>query len=132
MVKMKAECLANGALSWAVMKAFGPNSFAAAVYYADDGKTPLCVDDQIDMPETWEPGKFWEQGGAIIDSEGISVIKQPLDAYNSPATQWFAAIGDTDDEETMGCRGPTALIAAMRAFVFARLGAEIEVPKELA
>ena len=59
----------------------------------------------------------WSQGGPIIERESIDLMKVGI-------TQWRADCGPA-------VTGPTPLIAAMRAFVTKKFGAEIEIPEEL-
>ena len=59
----------------------------------------------------------WSQGGPIIERE-------PIDLMKVGSTQWRADCGPA-------VTGPTPLIAAMRAFVTKKFGAEIEIPEEL-
>lgn len=64
----------------------------------------------------------WSQAGPIIEREGIGIGKS---GYG-----WLAAL-DPDEGKSIDTDGLTPLVAAMRAFVVARLGPEIEIPKEL-
>ncbi len=66
----------------------------------------------------------WSQGGPIIERERISVVD--VDGYDF----WKA---DKLNKEAIPVisYGPTPLIAAMRAFVTNKFGAEIEIPEEL-
>ncbi|WP_395317014.1 phage protein NinX family protein [Variovorax sp. UC74_104] len=61
------------------------------------------------------PSTAWAQGGPIIEREKIMV------AWN--ASEWIAGVTDfVDRSEGHISKGPTALVAAMRAFVTSRLG----------
>lgn len=62
----------------------------------------------------------WAQGGPIIDREGIGF-------YKANATKWWAHPYGGE----YNCEGPTSLVAAMRCFVAAKLGEEVEVPDSL-
>jgi hypothetical protein len=116
---MKTIELKGAALDWAVMKAEGPDSFAATVYY--DGDTPLCIDDQCDVPEIWSPSTDWSQGGPIIERERITV-----DAREH-GTLWVAHSRQVGQD---GITGPTPLVAAMRCYVASKLGDEINFLSE--
>jgi hypothetical protein len=116
---MKTAELIGAALDWAVMKAEGPDSLAVNFYY--DGDTPLCVDDQIDISEEWHPSTDWTQGGPIIEREMIELVPQ------TPAL-WDAM----KRNQHIPSDGPTPLVAAMRCYVAAKLGDEIEIPEGLA
>lgn len=65
----------------------------------------------------------WAQGGPIIENHIF--LLEDGDGIEEWTERWAAESG--------GYRmfGPTALIAAMRAYVASRLGDEVEVPKEL-
>ena len=74
----------------------------------------------------WEPegedrdyySTDWSQGGPIIEREKITP--------EWTGENWMAYIKHDDE-----FFGPTPLIAAMRCYVASKLGAEIEIPKEL-
>lgn len=76
------------------------------------------------------PSTEWGDGGPIIDREKISTV------YCEPGTtagdEWEAYIGCLDprrlDNDPADGEGPTALIAAMRAYVASKLGEEVELP----
>ncbi len=71
------------------------------------------------------PSTLWEQGGPIIEREGITT--GPWDT--SPAR---AIKGHNHDyKPTFTMVGPTMLIAAMRCYVASRLGEHVDIPKEL-
>jgi hypothetical protein len=118
---MKTSELINLALNWAVMKAEGPDSFAATVYY--DGDTPLRIDDQCDVPEIWDPSTNWAQGGPIIEREELTLSCH----WQRP----YAIKVLVGEKRVVQGNGPTPLIAAMRCYVASKLGDDIEVPEEL-
>jgi hypothetical protein len=70
----------------------------------------------------WMPSRDWGQAGPIIERERINLY--------AGESVWCAKL----DIETPGSiitregRGPTPLIAAMRAFVASKLGDEVELP----
>jgi hypothetical protein len=122
---MKTSELTGAALDWAVMKAEGPDSFAANVYY--DGDTPVCVDDQIDVPEMWQPSTYWAQGGPIIERERIEIT--PWGPYGEWRARDFY-----EPSPGVPCAeqyGPTPMIAAMRCYVASKLGDTVDIPEEL-
>jgi hypothetical protein len=71
------------------------------------------------------PSSLWSNGGPIIEREKITIDGKAI------LGQWMAVIC-VPDEEPWEMRGPTPLIAAMRCYVAAKLGDEVEVPDELA
>lgn len=79
--------------------------------------------DSWDMWMLWYPQDNWSQGGPIIEREAISVV--PCESME----EWAADMQFRQGVETQ--YGPTPLIAAMRCFVYSRLGDEVDVPDEL-
>lgn len=113
---MKVSELTDPALDWAVAKCNGH------------------VDDEtiIRRLEPDEEGWFiaystdWAQGGPIIEREEIAL--EPM-THDEHGDGWLA----TRVEGPAVCMefGPTMLIAAMRCYVAACLGDEVDVPEEL-
>jgi hypothetical protein len=106
MKSIKVSELTGAALDWAVAKCEG--------LLHDDGT----------VSDYWQPSELWEQGGPIIEREGISVDRI--------GSAWTADIADSVGgyiEHTES--GTTPLIAAMRCYVASKLGDTVEVPKEL-
>ena len=72
----------------------------------------------------WKPSSDWGLGGPIIEREEIELWKWK----GHDGTYWCAHVGgrrvDTGDKESIG---ETPLVAAMRAFVHARCGAEVDL-----
>lgn len=64
------------------------------------------------------PSSEWSHGGPIIEREGISVYKDGVDSLT-----WCAFVGDNEWPH----RAERPLVAAMRAFVDDRLGAQVEL-----
>jgi hypothetical protein len=71
------------------------------------------------LKEEWSPSTDWRQGGPIIERERISVCADHK-------SRWLAAMPEHRDGNwgswTASFEGPTALIAAMRAFCASRAG----------
>jgi hypothetical protein len=107
---METNELTGAALDWAVAKCEGT--------LHDDGS----------VPDYFQPSVDWEQGGAIIESEEISISRE----FSSGRVEWAAwtPAPFRDDADAFG-HGETPLIAAMRCYVASKLGDEIEVPEEL-
>ena len=102
-MKIKTSELTGAALDWAVMKATGTKR----------------------MLGTFKPSTNQEEGGEIIDQEGIATYPQ---GGRHSSGVWFACILSS---ALNAIQGPTRLIAAMRCFVRSKLGDEVEVPGEL-
>lgn len=123
MTKHKTHQLTNGLLDAAVAKAEG-----LAGHLRDwDGCGGLAF--QLESGALYRPSTDWAAGGPIIDRERIA-----LQGFNGV---WEAAV--------MGCGGvdrslvplngrghaedaPTALVAAMRAYVDSKLGPVVSLP----
>jgi hypothetical protein len=103
---MKTSELTGAALDWAVTKCEGFNA---------------------DLREGGKWGRWgwdtdWAQGGPIIEREWIDLhcVNDSLWEAECPAPGGL----------TMQ-NGPTPLVAAMRCLVASRLGADVDVPKDL-
>jgi hypothetical protein len=104
---MKTSELTGAALDWAVAKCEG--------LLHDDGT----------VSDYWQPSELWEQGGPIIEREGIFVRPKTTGG-------WRCWIYDGKGEGIkFDQHGPTPLIAAMRCYVASKLGDDTEIPKEL-
>ncbi len=76
-----------------------------------------------------QPSTDWSQGGPLID-QMVTVI-----ADSNRGGEWRADCRVNmygKFREDFGGKGPTALIAAMRAIVVSELGDEVDVPEEIA
>jgi hypothetical protein len=117
-MKIKTSDLIGPPLAWAAGRAEG--HFKPDVFGGFDGIG--------NYHEPYRPDVDWAQGGPIIDREKIAI-------HGSPT--WTARYSLTTPAHHGGFRGhfqstgPTALVAAMRCFVRARLGDEVDIPEEL-
>jgi len=114
---MKTAELSGAALDWAVAKCEGHS----LEQYDKNG--PWYVGREI-VGFSLSPSTDWEQGGPIIEREGIC-----LSCVDTMA-MWDARIYVPDEEPWQG-EGDTPLIAAMRVYVASKLGDEVEIPEEL-
>lgn len=69
--------------------------------------------------KAYNPSKYWDQGGPIIERERIDLQAPVLECELG----WLASI---QGHEPM-MFGPTPLIAAMRTFVASKLGDEVDL-----
>jgi hypothetical protein len=116
---MKTNELTNAALDWAVAKC----EFGGCEDW--DG-TLEGVDAISDMQGgTFNPSTDWEQGGAIIEREMITV-----ECFYEESI-WHAWTPAPEQPRDAHGYGETPLIAAMRCYVASKLGDEVEVPDEL-
>ena len=125
-----AKDLSGAALDWAVAKAEGlplkkdPMGFGSGseagwwVWYG----TPASekVGSQI------SPSRNWEQGGVILERENIAV--ELMTAPGQLPKVWMS---HSPSHLCFISYGPTALIAAMRTHVAAKLGGDIDIPEDL-
>lgn len=117
---------------------------AIPVWFQSDGEKRFRC-----QAREWQPSTTWMQGGPIIEKHCITVIrcdddfgKDDKGFYNGERIPvWAADIGqqsalslrDLDGldaywfEEKAVVYGPTPLVAAMRCFVFHKLGEEVEL-----
>jgi hypothetical protein len=105
---MKTSELTGAALDWAVAICETPNIAERLAKKRD----PQSIAD-------FQPSTNWTQAGPIIEREKITI---------TPVNGWQAGLSKGGIYYTSG---PTPLIAAMRCYVASKLGAEIEIPKEL-
>jgi len=158
MTTIATKDLTDTALDWAVAKALGAEFYPSsigAIHAKLDGKfiggfltkapRGTAFPDRI-----FAPTKVWSQAGAIIEHERICFVDRAaylaggFRSKDAGDGQFAAFIGDPEDlvetcwTEYAGlsferCQlGPTPLIAAMRAYVAARLGETVDAPEELA
>ena len=93
----------------------------------------------------WEPegedrdyySTDWAQGGPIIERAGMEFSSELCDDSGryircDPEDIYLAKCQIEDAMAPTCAWGPTHLIAAMRCYVASKLGAEVEVPEELA
>jgi hypothetical protein len=108
--KMKTTELRGAALDYAVAICEG---------YAVDYDDWLLLDGvALFSPNEFQPSTKWAQGGAIIEREMITI-------YPWSWAEWFANAGDDD------VSGTSPLEAAMRSYVAAKMGDEVEISAEL-
>lgn len=82
----------------------------------------------------FEPSKLWAHGGPIIERERIAIVCSRPRFDTNDGQRWDAYFDGryTGPDGQVECNGDisegaTALIAAMRSFVTAKLGAETEL-----
>lgn len=107
MTMIKTRDLDGVALDWAVAKTFGQGTYWTSEEFLAD----------------WSPSTRWEQAGPIIEREKIMVAP---DLHNT----WRASQPFTADHYRH-LHGPIPLVAAMRCYVYSKMGEEVDVPDEL-
>ncbi len=119
---MKVQDLTGVQLDWAVAKAEGDLSPQGDVMVLE-GRLFSIEPGGHETPDIWRkynPTDSWHLAGPIIEREGIT-LRCGLHGWDAELEE-FDAIS----------HGTTALIAAMRCYVSAKLGDEINIPEELA
>ena len=127
---METAELERDALDWAVAKCEGYEC------QFDDGVSgPWLVPqdgylhDEIPL-SIYRPSTKWNQGGAIIQRELISVINTHGSMWAATTYPVHQVYQDHTEAHFQGI-GPTPLIAAMRCYVATKLGDEVDLPAEL-
>lgn len=115
-MKVKTRDLTGIALDWAVAKCLGQD---------EETLDPLTFANTAWPTGVYKYSSRWSQGGPIIESEGMTVGRSL-----NPG-EWSAESFAADGTTTHVRSGPTLLIAAMRCFVAAYAGNEIEISEEL-
>jgi hypothetical protein len=108
MLKIASESLNGDALNWAVAKCegFKPMAAAALVIMGD-----------------YQPAINWALAGPIIEREELTLDCRHTG--NWQARIWKDSINNFVEVK----HSPTALIAAMRCYVMAKIGAQIDIPE---
>ncbi len=129
---MKTSELTGVQLDWAVAKAegcaFKPSGFPGRHLYAT-----------VDRPIEWlwldmfNPSTSWAQGGPIIGRELIDVTRCndlyfPKGNENGDLVEPYFRASMPDKTKVYG---PNVLVAAMRCYVFSKLGESVDLPPEL-
>lgn len=126
-MKIKTSELIGPALDWAVAKAEGERVLKH-ITFNHESTHPLVI------------GGVQVYAPSITPSLGLEIIERELicldagdGSYPEPQ-RWSAWLARNAPvlHASEECTGPTALIAAMRAYVLHKLGDEVEVPDELA
>ena len=117
MMKYRINELEPGLLDAAVAKAEGWSYRVERETWPDGTPNTRVIVDFM-------PSCNWAHGDPIIEREKIGTY------WLADETQWRAGVdmhGYTPEFNTAQEHGPTRLIAAMRAFVASRLGAEVDL-----
>jgi hypothetical protein len=115
-MKVMTSELQGAALDWAVARC--------------EGEAVSLVKGQLEARWTengWKPSTDWAQGGPIIEREWISIEAWPNES--DEGSRWLATRYEQPAVSEM--LGPTPLVAAMRCYVAACLGDEVDVPEVL-
>ncbi|WP_435653057.1 DUF2591 domain-containing protein [Pseudomonas putida] len=125
LIEVKAADLAGEALGWAVGKAEGLDLFLAPPQYGNPWRVFARYQSQaIEHTKRFNPWEDWALGGPLIEKRMVS-----LHCPQSTDDVWAGWVITSKGEFCQA--GDSALIAACRAIVAAKLGDTVQVPKEL-
>lgn len=128
-MKIKTSELSGVALDWAVAQA------AERKLDTHQGKIGYYVDNWYANVNSkfvqWSPSIDWSQGGPLIERFGVTVMKYDDSCLDADRANLWTAKPDGSWADGWIIDSPSALIAACRAIVSAKLGDEIDVPEGL-
>lgn len=122
-MKIKTADLIDAPLDWVVATIEGYGELRRNPHAFDQSLIMNRRDGQCVLFFSLKYSTDWAQGGPIIEREGISL--------NLWAEFGWRAGARTGKSPASFYSGPTPLVAAMRCFVAAHLGDEVEIPDEL-
>ena len=111
-MKIKTADLTRRQLNWAMAKCEGFTEFE----FWHTGAVTTRQPNGIQVHHRYADD--WSQGGPIIERDIVEYHRE------TDGSCWAAT-------DTRGDRGPSLLIAGLRAVVGAKLGHEVDVPQEL-
>jgi len=131
LIEVKTADLAGEALGWAVGQAEGLDVFLAPPEYGNPWRVfaryRATVTERIDRYNPWED---WSLGGPLIDRINPEERRAPKVLGGGRCAEVWIDLDGGDARVGLGS-GETRLIAATRAYVAARFGNTVQVPKEL-
>jgi hypothetical protein len=130
-MKIKTDELIGKSLDWAVAKIENPE------WSDEECILKVSAFDEYDGT-ICNYSEDWVEVGSILEREGINLsVNHQDDALGFDMIQvgWKANLWNNSVPGTSGfmqwAYGPTPAVAAMRCYVCARLGKEVDVPDEL-
>lgn len=113
-------------LDLAVSKAEG---LKAVIHKVDNAIEPFfecCVLNECGrLQYQYLPSRAWHQGGRFIEEHNIELLPTYSEASNAePCGEWAATL---HGPQLHFGQGPTPLVAAMRAYVHAKLGSTVRM-----
>ena len=132
---MKTVELNGAALNWAVSQIEG---YEWVIMNDNAGEHwRLFKKGKVLELRHYQPSSNWSIAGGIIERCFITLDvattdydDEEDDVVRLPKPVWYAAMDSGDDGEIL-VRGETPLIAAMRCYVVANYGEEIDIPEEV-
>jgi hypothetical protein len=132
MIQVNVNDLIGPALDWAVAQALGlevkfePMISDGSFWTIKHAPFPDTPNQRIGFG--YSPSTKWDQAGPIVDEAKIDLA---YCSHDEPP-HWRAGCCQPGSAVGLVAIGPTALVAAMRAFVLNRLGDPVDVPESLA
>ena len=115
-MKYKTQELVGGLLDAAVSKAEG---YPFRVTVSESLRTTLAM-ALGPNDDAWYPSQRWDHAGPLIERERITL--EWIGGASGPV-EWLSWCPGLERDE----RGPTPLIAMMRAYVRSKFGAEVDL-----
>jgi hypothetical protein len=81
-----------------------------------------CGPSESDCGDDFEPSRLWGHGGPIIDREHIALEFEA----DMGVPDWTATHPGCEGTWPKSAHGPSALVAAMKAFIRAKIGDEVD------
>lgn len=131
LIEVKTADLVGEALGWAVGKAEGLNLELVPPQYGNPWRVFARYQGQaIEHTKRYNPWEDWALGGPLIERIDPEERRVPKVLGGGRVAEVWVDLGDGDARAGFGS-GENRLIAATRAYVAAKLGDTVQVPKEL-
>lgn len=131
LIGVKTGDLAGEALGWAVGMAEGLTLHLELPQYGSGWRVfAIYRGEATERCERYNPWESWTLGGPLIERIDPEERRLPKVLGGGRSAEVWIEHGDGDARSGYG-RGESRLIAATRAYVAAKLGDTVQVPKEL-
>ena len=131
LIEVKTAELVGESLGWAVGKAEGLDLFLAPPQYGNPWRVFARYQaSATEHTRRFNPWEDWALGGPLIDRINPEERPLPKAIGGGRGAEVWIDLDDGDARVGYG-HGETRLIAATRAYVAAKLGDTVQVPKEL-
>lgn len=102
--------------------------FPSWAIHTEDGEQQCFLGPVFMDRFVWSPSSAWEQGGPIIERERIGVEYMETGKWAAqPRNESGLYVREEGKPWPAVGRGPTPLIAAMRAYVSSKFGEEVDL-----